>query len=179
MVLHFRLVDATSVAVLQEMMVTTYREYFGGYWTKKGLESVIKKDFAIEVLLCEIEQQTNYYLALQSSGKPVGFLKIKHGSLLPGTDSFGSEIGKLYFRKEETGTGYGVQAMDFACELAQKNGEEVIWLDVLKANTGAIRFYQRYGFSTVGEQPFKTDSQDIGLWIMCRSCAVTETNSDN
>jgi ribosomal protein S18 acetylase RimI-like enzyme len=39
---------------------------------------------------------------------------------------------------------------------------------VLKSNAGARAFYERQGFNVVGEIPFATDLEEIGMWVMAR-----------
>lgn len=46
--------------------------------------------------------------------------------------------------------------------------EGFIWLDVLKTNSNAQRFYESFGFGALGEIPFSTDMAEIGMIVMCR-----------
>lgn len=41
-----------------------------------------------------------------------------------------------------------------------------MWLDVLKTNSNARRFYEAYGFQEIGEIPFNTDLAEIGMVVM-------------
>ncbi|WP_375373155.1 hypothetical protein [Pseudomonas hygromyciniae] len=39
-------------------------------------------------------------------------------------------------------------------------------MDVLKTNSNAQRFYERFGFRALGEIPFSTDIAQIGMVVM-------------
>ena len=45
---------------------------------------------------------------------------------------------------------------------------ELLWLDVLKSNVGAQRFYANHGFQVLGEIPFSTDLMQSGMFVMVR-----------
>jgi ribosomal protein S18 acetylase RimI-like enzyme len=49
---------------------------------------------------------------------------------------------------------------------AVQRGEHLLWLDVLKSNTHAQRFYEALGFQPTGEIPFATDLTAIGMVVM-------------
>jgi ribosomal protein S18 acetylase RimI-like enzyme len=59
--------------------------------------------------------------------------------------------------------------LDAVIDRARQRGDRLIWLDVLKSNTGARAFYERHGFEAVGEIPFATDLREIGMWVMARA----------
>ena len=46
-----------------------------------------------------------------------------------------------------------------AIERAATLGANVVWLGVWEHNPRAIRFYEKHGFTTAGEQPFGKDPQ--------------------
>ena len=48
-----------------------------------------------------------------------------------------------------------------------------LWLDVLKSNSGARRFYESAGLRQVDEVPFSTDLEQIGMWVM--ACDLPRT----
>jgi ribosomal protein S18 acetylase RimI-like enzyme len=78
----------------------------------------------------------------------------------------GVELQKIYFLKSEAGRGYGNQLLNFICNRAIEHGERLLWLDVLKSNSNARRFYEGFGFQEIGEIPFKTDVAEIGMIVM-------------
>lgn len=79
----------------------------------------------------------------------------------------GAKLQKIYFLKSQAGKGYAKQLLQFTPDAAQNQNEGFIWLDVLKSNSDARRFYERFGFRTLGEIPFSTDMTEIGMVVMC------------
>jgi ribosomal protein S18 acetylase RimI-like enzyme len=49
---------------------------------------------------------------------------------------------------------------------------DMLWLDVLKSNAGAQRFYTSRGFRVLGEIPFNTDLSEIGMLVMARQLTI-------
>jgi ribosomal protein S18 acetylase RimI-like enzyme len=80
------------------------------------------------------------------------------------------EIEKLYIIESTQGQGLGLKFMEHILAQAKHEGIKKIWLNVYDQNTGAIKFYERFGFKKVGERAFKyswngIDYQDND-WVM-------------
>jgi len=56
--------------------------------------------------------------------------------------------------------------LQFICDQAVQRGEHLLWLDVLKSNSNARRFYEAFGFRQIGEIPFDTDLAEVGMVVM-------------
>ncbi len=107
-----------------------------------------------------------WLIASDESGRVVGFSKVNWSTPAPLTGELGAELQKIYFLKSEAGRGYGKQLLHFICRRAIERGERLLWLDVLKTNSNARRFYEGFGFQEIGEIPFKTDRIEIGMVVM-------------
>jgi ribosomal protein S18 acetylase RimI-like enzyme len=59
--------------------------------------------------------------------------------------------------------------MDAALSVARSEGYKNIWLGVLKGNTRAEKFYQKFGFEKVGEHDFYLGSDRQTDDILVRS----------
>ena len=57
---------------------------------------------------------------------------------------------------------------------ASAAGESCLWLDVLKSNSGARRFYESAGLRQIGEVPFSTDLEQICMWVMACDLPLKE-----
>ena len=109
---------------------------------------------------------TRYFIAYFDS-KPIGLLKVNLHKILPNaSQDYGLELEKIYLLKEFAGKGFGETLLQFVMELARKNSEEIVWLDVLKTNTKAKSFYERYGFIVIGQLDFSTDKVKPDMWVM-------------
>jgi ribosomal protein S18 acetylase RimI-like enzyme len=59
--------------------------------------------------------------------------------------------------------------------LARRDGHDEVWLAVWEHNARAIRFYEKHGFTQVGEQPF-TLGRDVQTdWLMSRSVTPAQS----
>jgi hypothetical protein len=100
---------------------------------------------------------------------PAGFAKLRLDRPVPGdATGTGVELQKIYVRRASVGSGLGAQLLAAAIDVARAAGEALIWLDVLKTNPGARRFYERHGFLVTGELPFASDLDEQGMWVMTR-----------
>ena len=62
--------------------------------------------------------------------------------------------------------------MDDVFARARQGGAKAIWLGVWERNPRAIRFYAKYGFTPVGEQPFVLGTDPQHDQVMVRSLAT-------
>lgn len=102
-------------------------------------------------------------LIAEDDGRPIGFVQLTDahdeethywGDVEPGTWALDVWIGSCADR----GRGLGRQVMDAATgRCFGRHGATSILIDPLVTNTPAIRFYERYGFATVGERDFDGD----------------------
>jgi GNAT superfamily N-acetyltransferase len=65
-------------------------------------------------------------------------------------------LGQLYTDPARTGQGVGALLMDWALGHARGAGHDAVQLSVYCDNTGAQRFYARYGFRKIA---------DIDFWV--------------
>ncbi|WP_323570973.1 GNAT family N-acetyltransferase [Pseudomonas sp. Bout1] len=56
--------------------------------------------------------------------------------------------------------------LEYVHQLARTRLQPVLWLEVLKTNESAQRFYQRHGFEHRAEIPFSTDIAAIPMVVM-------------
>lgn len=158
-----------NLRVLQDIGIETYKEHFSDIWTATGIQNFLSEDFSA----CELQKSLKspihhcWLIAFDEEGQAVGFAKVNWSKPIPMSDQIGAELQKIYFLKSQAGKGYGKQLLQFIHKSAQKRNEGFIWLDVLKTNSNAQRFYESFGFGALGEIPFSTDMAEIGMIVMC------------
>lgn len=161
-----------SMEQLDEVIDTgiqTYTDHFSEIWTQKGLREYLTKHFHRVKVAEELRNSRDTeYLLLERNDMVVGLSKINYRSHIPHTAETGAELQKIYLLKGQTGSGLGKLLLNASLERAKAHHENTIWLDVLKTNSGARRFYEKNGFVVRGEQEMKTDIQEIGLYVMER-----------
>lgn len=166
--INIREATKADLDVLREVGCETYREHFSAIWSLAGMQGFLNQDFSPSALGKSLESSASHLwlIASDDSGRVVGFSKVNWSTPAPLTGEVGVELQKIYFLKSEAGRGYGKQLLRFICNRAIERGERLLWLDVLKTNSNARRFYEGFGFQEIGEIPFKTDLAEIGMVVM-------------
>ena len=168
--LTIRPASPSDAAALQHVGVASYREHFSEIWTAAGIEAFIAADFSDQALSATLAapQRHLWLLACEDGDRPVGYAKINWDTADPIAGRQGAELQKIYFLKSCVGKGYGRQLWTRIVDCVGERSLSRIWLDVLKSNTSARRFYERNGLKTLGEMPFRTDRAEIGMVVMAR-----------
>jgi diamine N-acetyltransferase len=92
------------------------------------------------------------------AGALIGFAKLKQPGWYGAYSDAANPIslGQLYTAPGRTGEGIGAALMEWVLGEARAKGCDAIQLSVWSENTGAQRFYQRYGFAKIA---------DIDFWV--------------
>jgi ribosomal protein S18 acetylase RimI-like enzyme len=132
------------------------------------MQGFLNQDFSLSALGKSLESPASHLwlIASDDNDRVVGFSKVNWSVPAPLTGEVGVELQKIYFLKSQAGRGYGKQLLRFICNRAIAQGARLLWLDVLKTNSNARRFYEGFGFQEIGEIPFKTDRAEIGMVVM-------------
>ena len=134
------------------------------------MEAYIAAEYGAEALSQSLARpDLSLWLIGERDGEPIGFAKLNWDRELPIEPArSGTELQKIYLLAEQTGQGHGGAMLEGIVDRAKRRGDRLLWLDVLKSNAGARAFYVRHGFHEVGEIPFATDLEEIGMWVMAR-----------
>ena len=133
------------------------------------MQNFLDEDFSVHALEKSIESPSHHcwLIAFDEQNQAVGYAKVNWSKRIPLSTQMGAELQKIYFFKSQAGKGCGKQLLQFIHNAAQDRNEGFIWLDVLKINSDAQRFYERFGFKTLGETPLSTDMAEIRMIVMC------------
>ncbi len=77
-----------------------------------------------------------------------------------------TELERIYVEHRFLGTGVGQMLLDAAIEATRGNGHEVLWLGVWEHNPDAVAFYERFGFTTMGNKLFMMGADEQSDFIM-------------
>lgn len=162
-----------DVALVQAIGCDTYREHFAHCWSEAGLHAFLQRDFSEEALRHSLASPRHAWFLMEVVDADVaGLAKLNWSSVETVSGATGAELQKIYFRADAAGRGYGSTLLEHIVRTAASHGEPMLWLNVLKTNTGALRFYVKHGFDTDGERPFRSDlGEDIGMWVLSRQLA--------
>jgi len=167
--LNVRNADASDAGRLAQLGEVTYRSHFTAIWSQQRLEAYIAAEYGLAALQRSLQDSGSAWLIAELDSAPIGFAKLNWDRPLPtDPERSGAELQKIYLRAEQTGKGWGGALLQAVIERARARGDRLLWLDVLKSNAGARAFYERHGFALLGEIPFATDLQEIGMCVMAR-----------
>ena len=171
--IHIRQAGIEDLHMLSELGMATYKEHFSEIWSADAMQRFLNEDFSIDKLQASIDAPASHcwWIAFNEQDQAVGFAKVNWARPTPLCGQPGAELQKIYFLKSQAGKGFGKQLLHCIIDSARERQQSLIWLDVLKTNTSAQRFYEGFGFRALGEIPFSTDKADIGMLVMrCDLC---------
>lgn len=146
---------------------TTYRQHFSELWSEQGLQNFLNQDFSLENLSKSLaDPQQIWILAENEHAQLIGYAKLNLNQYQPDLKCMGMELQKIYLLKEVIGKHIAANLMQYIIEIANKNKQAYIFLEVLKTNTRAKKFYQKFAFTEQLSLDFKTDLYDIGMDLM-------------
>ena len=167
--------DAATVALLGRI---TFAETFGHLFLNHAadLRSYLDRTFAVAKIRNSLGEPDNRYWLSLLDGLPVGYAKLKYPSptpLLPKEDP--AQLQKIYVLREFLAQGIGKVLLSAMLTDAVRRGLNTLWLDVLKQNTRAIRFYEREDFVPLGDDTYTIGAQTFEFHLMALR-GVAESN---
>lgn len=154
---------------LHAIGIATYRAHFSHLWQQpEEMDAFLAKDFAVPALENTLQNPRTCWLLAYQDDTPVGYARVNHGSRMGEGDIVGAELQKIYFLPECAGQGYGKQLFQHVQDEAVEQRQAALWLEVLKRNPSAIRFYQRNGLTIQGETQIASAQGAIELWYMAK-----------
>ena len=109
-------------------------------------------------------------------GELVAFaqLHLRPGAPSCVTETPALELLRIYVDSSFHGTGLAGDLLTSVLGTARRAGAAAVWLGVWERNPRAIRFYQRFGFSEVGEHQFVLGTDPQRDLVMVRSFGGSE-----
>lgn len=151
-----KLQDAPRLADLAKR---TFLDTFGADNRPEHIKSYVSKAFSVEQVKRELTDSRSIFLLALADSTPIGYAKLHNGNAPECvTGAKPIELERIYVKKTWLRHGIGSVLMQAAMRSSKKRGHETIWLGVWERNTRAQRFYERYGFHTVGAKDFMLGS---------------------
>lgn len=145
----------------------TYRQHFSELWSEQGLQNFLNQDFSLENLSESLaDPQQIWVLAENEHAQLIGYAKLNLNQYQPDLKCMGMELQKIYLLKEVIGKHIAANLMQYIIEIANQHHQAYIFLEVLKTNARAKKFYQKFAFTEQLSLDFKTDLYDIGMDLM-------------
>lgn len=159
--------DATTVALLGRL---TFAETFGFLFQdhRCDLRVYLDATFDLAKIADSLRKSENLYWLAFERGLPVGYAKLKHPSPPPGQHATeAAQLQKIYVLHEFLGAGIGRDLLASSMAVAAARSS-LVWLDVLRENNRAVRFYERHGFGAIGGDTYTIGEQSFLFTLMAR-----------
>jgi ribosomal protein S18 acetylase RimI-like enzyme len=165
-----RFATAADAGLLAELGERTARQTFGG-GPPEDMEEFLAATYTRDILAAELEAGARYLIAERGS-VAAGFAQVQEGPAVadvPGERPL--KLARLYVDGAQIGTGVGAALMGRCLELARARGHDVVWLTAYDQNTQALAFYERWGFTAVGEMYFAFGSERPRNLVLSKALA--------
>ena len=152
---EIRAARTEDAAQLSELAERIFRDTFGEFNTAADMNIYCAEAFTPAAMIGEInDPHTDILIALHGN-RPAAYAHLHRGTAPPMVHGGRPvELKRFYVEAQWHGSGLARELMQRVITLALEHGAETLWLGVWERNPRAIRFYHKYGFSEVGEQPF-------------------------
>lgn len=134
----------------------TFHDTFAADNTPDDMAHYLGRAFSPDRQAAELADPDALFLIADLGGTPVAYARLRWEtthSVVPGTRLL--EIARLYVRRPWLGAGIGAALMRACLDEAVRSGCDVVWLGVWERNLRALAFYEKWGFSVVGQQVFQ------------------------
>jgi len=165
-------VDAPA---LSRLGASTFRETFEGENTPEDMARYLAEHFTPERQAGEITDPAGTVLLAEHVGESaepelVGYVHMIEGpapEAIRGPEPL--EIRRIYVARAWHGQRVAQALMNAAIDAARARGAQTLWLGVWERNPRAIAFYEKYGFTRVGEHTFMLGDDAQTDWLFERT----------
>ena len=141
--------------MLAELGARTFVESFGHLYAPEDLQAFLDESHS-EAAYAQSLADARYALWIaERDGEAIGYAQagpcgLPHADVRPGD----GELKRLYLTRAAQGGGVGARLFEEAVRWLERDGPRTLWISVWSENSGAQRFYARYGFAKAGEYDF-------------------------
>jgi ribosomal protein S18 acetylase RimI-like enzyme len=156
--------DTTSIrratledaAALADLGGTTFTDTFGHLYPPEDLQEFLTRSHTPESWARTLsDPHQGVFVVEQQNGRKIGFIVVGACKLpVENLAAQSGEIQQLYVLAEFHNLRLGRRLMDLGLQWLASQGRAPLYIGVWSENYGAQRFYERYGFTKVGEYGF-------------------------
>ncbi|MEL7421486.1 MAG: GNAT family N-acetyltransferase [Bacteroidota bacterium] len=153
--LEIRPVQVEELEALRQLAEATFVAAFATQNTAEDMEEYVRKSFSLTYFDQLFHTPGTFFFFALLGQETVGYLKLNTGAAQTEQKlDQALEIERIYILEYYQGQGFGQQLLNFSMYYARQLGKAWIWLGVWAKNHGAIRFYERHGFTTFSQHDF-------------------------
>jgi len=144
--------DAETLAALG---ARTFSETFAHLYDPQDLADFLAEAYSLDRTRADLADPAKASWLVEADGEAIGYAlagpcSLPHHEVTPTC----GELKRIYFVKHRQGGGLGGVLFSEVMAWLAKDGPRDVWIGVWSENYGAQRFYERHGFSKVGEYGF-------------------------
>lgn len=153
--IRFERVHPTDLTTLQTLAATTFEHAFAAYNTPEDMQQYMAEAFSTQRIKAELSHPEMVYYFARVGEVLAGYIKLNEFSAQTDLkDPESLELERIYVTADFQNQGIGKYLLEKSIELAREGGKKFLWLGVWDQNHGAIRFYQRHGFTKFATHDF-------------------------
>jgi diamine N-acetyltransferase len=151
-----RRANVNDAAALARIASATFVETFGHLYPPEDLQEYLRRAYALEKCRQQLaDPAMGVWFATIGSEEPAGFILVGPCKLpVENLEHSAGEVQMLYVYSKHHNLRLGTRLMDTALDWLISERRTPLYVGVWSENYGAQRFYERYGFSKVGEYGF-------------------------
>lgn len=160
---------ADDAALIAEIGARMFEQAFAPDNKPEDMQGYLAKNFTLDMIKSELADPGSTFLLAYENEEPIGYARL-NASEAPDsvTGPEPVELVRIYVDQKMIGKGYGSVLMKSCIEGAKHDGYKTIWLGVWDKNELAVRFYEKWGFTIVGNRVFVLGSDIQNDFIMER-----------
>ena len=164
-----RRAQATDAARLAALAERTFRAAFGSFNTSETMDVHCVNAYSEAIQSSEIVDPEIETFVCDDGVELVGYAQLRWGTAPPCVPAMRpAEIKRIYVDQRWHGKGIAQTLMSQVLTTATRGNADQIWLGVWENNPRAIAFYQKFGFSKIGQHVFQLGDDPQHDWILCR-----------
>ena len=160
---------AADVETLSSNGRRLFVQAYGAISDADDLAAHVEEYFGVDAVAAELGKQGVHYFLATDRDVVAGFMKLRQSEIPDAVPaSAATEVQQLYVDANQQRKGIGRQLMDHAVAIAGQRGDEGVWLSVWQEADWAVRFYEAYGFRSVGITDFwlgRSNFTDHVMWL--------------
>lgn len=132
---------------IQNIAGKTWPIVYGPILSSEQIQYMFSMMYDLDALKNQAEAKNHHFIIAEEDGNFLGFASYEFDCI----HKFKTKIHKIYILPETQGKGIGKKLIYYISELAKKQNQNLLSLNVNRFNE-AIHFYTKIGFEKVGEE---------------------------
>ncbi|MEL6483554.1 MAG: GNAT family N-acetyltransferase [Bacteroidota bacterium] len=151
---------------LLQLARRTFMEAFEKDNNPDDFSQYLETAFTLPAIQAQLSNPDCFFFFVFIDSDLVGYFKLNKGPAQTDLrDDTAMELERIYLDAAYQGQGIGQWMVEQAVEIAKTAKKNAIWLGVWQKNSGAVRFYERFGFKKFGSHPYWIGNDKQTDWL--------------